>query len=134
MGNDGAGTMAVSPGPLPEIVWQQTKLSSGSCSPVVHQGLVYTINNAGVLNCGNSQTGDVEWQLRLKGRFWARPVVAGGHLYAVNQDGLAFVVRVGTKGEIASQVDFGEPIFGTPAVADGAMFFRSDAHLWKVAH
>ncbi|MBI3467775.1 MAG: PQQ-binding-like beta-propeller repeat protein [Planctomycetes bacterium] len=120
-------------GPSPEIIWQETKLSSGSCSPVVHQGLVYTLNNAGVLNCGNAQTGNVEWQLRLKGRFWANPVIAGGHLYAVNQDGLAFVVRLGDKGEIVSQPDFGEPIFGTPAAADGALFFRSDAHLWRIS-
>lgn len=122
-----------SQGPSPEIVWQENKLSSGSCSPVVHQGFVYTLNNAGVLNCGNSQTGNVEWQLRLKGRFWATPVVAAGHLYAVNQDGLAFVVRLGAKGEIVSQPDFGEPVFGTPAAADGALFLRSDAHLWKIA-
>jgi hypothetical protein len=70
----------------------------------------------------------------LKGQFWATPVVAAEHLYIFNQDGLAQVVQLGdTSGEIVSRGEFGEPIFGTPVIADGAIYVRTDGHLWKIA-
>ena len=56
------------------------------------------------------------------------------HLYAVNADGVGYVVRLGgKKGEIVAQNELGEAILGSPAVADGALYLRSDAHLWKIA-
>jgi outer membrane protein assembly factor BamB len=117
-----------------EVVWSQNTLGPGNPSPVVYKGRVYSINSAGVLLCGDASTGEVKWKLRLKGQFWATPVVAGDHLYIFNQDGLAQVVQPGdTSGEIVSRGEFGEPIFGTPVIADGAIYVRTDGHLWKIA-
>ena len=42
------------------------------------------------------------------------------------------VVQVGGEGKILATVDFKEPILATPAVAGGALFVRSDKHLWCV--
>ena len=61
-------------------------------------------------------------------------MIAGDHMYIFNQDGLAQVVQLGDKsGEIVGRGDFGEPIFGTPVIADGALYVRTDGHLWKIA-
>ena len=38
----------------------------------------------------------------------------------------------GTKGKVVSELDFAETILCTPAIANGALFVRSDGHLWKV--
>ena len=35
------------------------------------------------------------------------------------------------KGEVVSRLELGEPILGTPALAGGAFYVRSDKHLWK---
>jgi hypothetical protein len=44
------------------------------------------------------------------------------------------VVRIsGEQGELLAESDFGEPVFGSPAVADGALFVRGEKHLWKIA-
>ena len=78
--------------------------------------------------CGDAATGEGIWKLRLKGQFWATPVVAGEHMYIFNQDGLAQVVQLGDKsGEIVSRGEFGERVFGTPVIADGAFYVRTDA-------
>jgi outer membrane protein assembly factor BamB len=117
-----------------EVVWTSNALAPGSASPVVYRGRVYAINGAGVLLCGDATTGDVKWKLRLKGQFWATPVVAGEHMYIFNQEGLAQVVHLGdTEGEIVSRGEFGEPVFGTPVIADGAIYVRTDGQLWKIA-
>jgi outer membrane protein assembly factor BamB len=116
-----------------ETLWESGSLSPSSVCPVVHDGKVYTINSAGVLLCGDATTGEVVWKLRLKGTFWATPVISGNTMYVVNQDGLAQVVSLAGKGEIVATNDFAEEILGSPAVADGAIYFRSGSRLWKIA-
>jgi len=116
------------------LLWKSSKLNPGAASPVVSAGRIYTVSNAGVLACGNASSGKVLWQLRLKGRFWATPVMAGDYLYFINSKGLAQIVQTGDKkATVVSTYDFGEGIQGSPAVADGAMYVRSDKTLWKIA-
>ena len=89
---------------------------------------------AGVLKCGDTKTGDQLWEERLKGTFWATPVVASGHVYCVNQDGACLVVKLGDeKGETVHTAEMGEGFLGTPAIAGNALYLRSEKHLWKIA-
>jgi outer membrane protein assembly factor BamB len=117
-----------------EVLWQENELAPGNASPLVHDGLVYFVKSKGVLGCGDAATGEKLWELRLGGTFWATPLIAGDLLYEVNQDGVVYVVRVGREGgETVAENDFGEQMLASPAAADGALYFRSDAHLWKIA-
>jgi len=117
----------------PKEIWHQAKFKSATPSPLVYEGRVYTVNSSGVVTCGDSQTGEVAWRLRLEGPISATPVAAGGLLYFFNEKGVAQVVEPGLKkGEIIERREFGETILCTPAIAAGALFVRSDAHLWKL--
>ena len=107
--------------------------SSGSASPVVHDGRAYALKRPAILVCGDLADGRVLWQLRLKGPVWATPVLADGHAYVVNHPGLVQVVRLGDEGELVGTGQIDPGILASPAVADGAIYFRSDTHLWKVA-
>ena len=92
------------------------------------------INGAGVLSCADTGSGKLIWQLRIgqgQGAFWSTPVIAGGHLYCFREDGTASVVKLGNRGELVGKYAFGETILASPAVADGALYVRSDRHLWK---
>ena len=115
------------------LVWQESKLTPGSSSPVVNEGEIYVINRAGVLTCGYLASKSILWRQRLGGQFWATPVVAGNHIYCFNADGKGFVVQRGEKGKIISENDFGEDILASPAIANNAIFVRSHQHLWKIA-
>jgi outer membrane protein assembly factor BamB len=118
----------------PEVLWNASRLAAGNASPVVHDRRVYVLNRAGALTCADISTGEIVWRLRIKGTYWATPVLAGEYLYCFNQDGLGTVVRCGEQGKIVSQNEFtgGEQILGSPAVFDDAMFVRTDGHLWKI--
>ena len=73
-------------------------------------------------------------RLKGRGRYWATPVLAGGHLFCVNQEGDASVVKIQDDGGVVvAKHQFGETIHASPAVVDGAVFVRSDRHLWKIA-
>jgi outer membrane protein assembly factor BamB len=114
--------------------WRENKLRLATVSPVLSAGRVYTIKSPAILVCGDVETGDVLWQLRLKGQIWSTPVIAGDHLYAVNRDGLAQVVKLGPeRAEVVASHDFGERVDATPAISDGAYYVRCDKYLWKIA-
>jgi outer membrane protein assembly factor BamB len=128
-------------GKSPRVLWQSNKLGPATASPLVDGNRVYNLNSAGVLACADTKAGQILWQLRLQttigekassGAFTSSPVAAGGHLYFFNEEGVAFVVRGGETGEIVATHDFAETILATPAIADGAVFIRSDRHLWKI--
>lgn len=117
-----------------EVLWQSSKLAVGNGSPVVSGDRVFALNRASALTCGSTTDGEVLWRLRLTGRFWTTPLLAGGHLYCINQEGLTSVVRVdGDKGEVVAKNKLGEMVYASPAAAGDAIYFRSDQHLWKIA-
>ena len=131
------GITAIRPGrsnpEVPEIVWQAAQLRPGTASPIVKEGRAYVINNAGVLSCASVEEGKRLWQCRLEGKFSASPIISGNHLYCVNEAGVAQVVQLGEdSGEVVSTRDLGETVLATPSGANGAVYFRSDKHLWKI--
>ncbi len=130
------GITAIRPnndGRSPEVLWSNNKLDPGTPSPVVHDGRIYVINGGGALTCAKASDGEVLWRLRLKGSFWATPLIVGNHMYVVNRDGVAQVIELGEQGTIVSENAFGDGVAATPAVADGALYVRSDTRLWKIA-
>lgn len=118
----------------PETVWRVDRLGPGTASPIIYDEKIFTLNRTNVLLAADLKDGATKWQLRLEGPFSSTPVAAGGHLYFFNEKGLGQVVKIGEKeGELVSSNDLGEMILCTPAIADGALYVRSDQHLWKIA-
>lgn len=118
----------------PRQLWRSNQLRPDTASPLIWDDLVYVINGAGVLTCGDLSDGRRVWQLRLKGPFTASPVSAQGHIYLFNEKGLGQVVDVtGVAGKLVGELDLKETILGAPAIAGGALYVRSDGHLWKIA-
>ena len=115
-----------------ETVWSQPKLSPSSSSAVIHDGLIYTINRAGVVTAASISDGEVAWQQRLKGPFWATPVLAGGKLFCFNDEGVCQVLQLGDDPKIIATNELHDQVLGSPAVSGDAMFVRSERFLWKI--
>jgi outer membrane protein assembly factor BamB len=117
-----------------QLLWKENKLGPNSASAVAHGGRVYALRGT-IVVCGNAEDGSVLWQQRVKGsRFWATPVLCGNYLYAVSDAGLVQVLDIsGKQGKVVSENDLGDAVLGTPAIADGALYIRSDDYLWKIA-
>jgi outer membrane protein assembly factor BamB len=115
-----------------EAGWLQGKLRSSNASPTLAGERLYVVKGPAILVCADPATGEQRWQLRLKGPMWATPAIAGDYLYTVSYDGLVQVVHLGDKqGKVVSACQIDNKILASPALADGAVYFRSDAHLWK---
>lgn len=130
------GITALKPEPegqSPKQLWRSGQLRPATSSPIIVNQRVFTLNDAGVLTCGDAANGNRLWQLRLKGPFSATPVAAGAFLYCVNEKGLLQVVDTAQpEGAVTSEVDLTATILSTPSIARGFVYVRSDAKLWKL--
>lgn len=117
----------------PELLWQSSRVRPGPCSPVFDGQTIFALGDAGVVTAASIESGDVMWQKRVKGSFWATPVLIDGRLVCVNQNGVVQILSVENKGDVLSEIELGEAVLGSPAVSDDGIYFRSDAHLWKFA-
>lgn len=119
----------------PELAWRSNKLKTSFASPLYYQGRVYTVGSpVGIVTCVAADDGKLLWQTdRLKGAHSASPVAAEGRIYLVNEEGTATVIQTGEKPEILGTSALGETILATPAIAAGAIFLRSDQHLFCIA-
>ena len=114
--------------------WRSSRLRPDTASPLVHRDRVYSLNSAGVLTCGDIDSGKRLWQLRLDGPFGGSPVVADNHLYVFNEEGRVQVVDLSApEGRIVGEMDLGEMIQCSPAVSNGALYVRSNRRIWKIA-
>jgi outer membrane protein assembly factor BamB len=133
-GEKGLAAFELQPRPAPpKLLWEKARLNPAMASPLVLAGRVYVLRGS-VLVGADAKTGQVIDELRLKGNFSSSPVAAGGLLYCFSEDGLGQVVQPGEKeGKVMQSNPMGETILCTPAIADGALYIRSDRHLWKIA-
>ena len=121
-----------SAGVEPEVVWENAKLNPGFASPVLVEGRIFTITNRGVVSCAEAATGKLLWTQRLDGSFAASPLAAAGRLYFVSEDGTTTVMEAGAEAKVLAANELGETILASPVASGGAIFLRSDGHLWCV--
>jgi outer membrane protein assembly factor BamB len=132
----GMTALAPSGAAEPKVLWNAANLQPGAASVVVGGDRLYIINRSGVLACADTADGQIKWRLRLEGEFWGTPVVAAGRLYCINVSGKIHVVEPAADGASARVAGTGQldgTIHCSPAVCDGALYVRSDGHLWKIA-
>jgi outer membrane protein assembly factor BamB len=103
-------------------------------SPLVLDGLIYTIKNGGILTVLRADSGEVVKTGRVgsaPASYSAPPVATGGRIYFANEDGILAVVRAGSDWELIASNDLGEPLFATPALADGRIYVRGQKSLFS---
>ncbi len=114
------------------VAWSSRKGAPHSASTLVLGDEIYFVSDAGIATCADARTGAVHWSERLGGGFSASPVAAEGRVYFQNEAGVGFVVQAGKTYQLLATNDLGERTLASPAVADGALYLRSEKHLWKI--
>ncbi|MFQ5639601.1 MAG: PQQ-binding-like beta-propeller repeat protein, partial [bacterium] len=92
--------------------------------------------NTGVRWCYQARTGQLMYQKRLgSGRdgFTASPVAADSKIYFTSEDGDVYVIQTGPEFNLLSVNSMNEICMATPAISEGALFFRTQHHVVAVA-
>ncbi len=114
------------------VAWKVRKGAPNTPSMVVVGEELYFVSDNGIASCANAMTGEVYWAERLGGDFSASPVAAEGRIYYQNETGVGYVVKAGKTFELLAKNEIGERSLASPAFADGAIYLRSEGHLWKI--
>lgn len=126
-------------GAAPTQLWRSKQINPSTISPLILDGLLFSVNSAGVITTADAKTGDNRWKLRVTGPFSGSPVGAGQRLALVNEKGLLQIVDL-SKPEGVVMADLQLPlkeetkelILGTPALCGTKVFLRTDSTLWRV--
>lgn len=112
----------------PSIAWNHDRRGNYMQTPIVVGDLLYGCADTGLLTCFDAKTGDVRFSERLAQNsegYTASPVSDGRHLYFTSEQGNVFVVPATAKFSIVARNSLGETCLSTPALSDGALFFRT---------
>ena len=77
------------------FVWRTREAMPAYNTPIVHQGLAYWINRAGVVFCFDVKTGEKIYTNRIRQGCWATPIGIGERIYLFGKDGLTTVIATG---------------------------------------
>ncbi len=114
------------------ILWRQKAPILQLLTPVIRDGLLYTVDSKGLLSCMDAQTGDTVWSKKLKGKYHSSPVYAGGYIYINSTKGKTLVLKAGPELEIVSENTLEGEIWATPAFTGGAILMRTSKFLYKI--
>ena len=115
------------------LAWEATRKMPKTPSMIAANGQVLVLNDTGSLSGLDAKSGKSLWSQKLPGNFSASPVLAGKILYAVSEDGVCFIVEISPTGaEILAEIDMAERSLASPALLDGALYLRTETHLWKI--
>jgi outer membrane protein assembly factor BamB len=116
-----------------EPVWKLPAMQAGMSSPLVYRGKVYVANGQGFISCADAKTGKELYKERTKGAFSASPVAGYGKVYCLNETGGCTVLKADSDTfDVLATNELGEETLGTPAIANGVIFIRTDKAVYAI--
>jgi hypothetical protein len=110
------------------IRWRYQKPVPQVPSTLLYKGVLYMINDSGILISFDPATGKVIKQGRLMGaidKYFASPVAADGKVFVIGEGGAVSVLKAAGEWEVLAVNELDDECFATPAIADGRMYIRT---------
>jgi outer membrane protein assembly factor BamB len=131
-GGGGNYVVAVRPGGAPEVAYDVRRQAPYVPTPVAKDGLLFLWSDKGVVSCLRADSGAVLWQERVGGNYSGSPVIAGDHLYCIDEEGVVVVLAAGETYRLLGKNPLGEASRSTPAIADDRLYLRTESQLFSV--
>jgi outer membrane protein assembly factor BamB len=114
------------------VQWKVRKAVPHTPSPLLVGDELYLVSDNGTASCLDARTGKEHWQKRVGTAFSASPLSADGRIYFQSEDGVATVIKAGRQFEQLARNALGERTFASYAAIDGALFIRTEKHLYRI--
>ncbi len=136
-GTDYSDLMAINPEGKGDItatnvLWKKRSGRLQLLTPVIKDGLIYTVDSNNNLMCIEAATGKEVWTTRMRSNFNASPVIAAGKIYFFSVRGDVVVIKPGREMQIVSQFQIQNPVWATPAFLRNSIILRTDKYLCKI--
>ncbi len=115
------------------IRWRYQKPVPQVPSTLLYKGVLYMINDSGILISFDPATGKVIKQGRLHGaidKYFSSPVAADDKVFLIGQGGQVSVVKAAGDWQVLALNELDDECFATPAIADGRLYIRTRSALY----
>jgi outer membrane protein assembly factor BamB len=116
------------------LLWKKRdELSRNQClTPVVKDGLIYSVNTRNILMCIDAETGKEVWSAHVTSNYDASPIYADGNIWFFSVKGEAMAVKAGPKFEIVARNQMDSGIWATPAFLRNSIILRTQKYLYRI--
>jgi hypothetical protein len=115
------------------FLWIYSRAVPQLPSPLLYGGVLYMVNDGGIVTILDPQTGERLDQDRLEGavdHYYASPVAADGKIYMVSELGKVAVLTPGPALDLIAVSDLDDTVYGTPALAGDRIYLRTGTTLY----
>ena len=130
--------LAIRPGVVSDdkrIAWEYSKGTGYVVSNILYGPYVYLFTDSGIVTCLDPKTGEVKYEggrLPKPAKFMGSPVAFGGYIAMTSEDGETFMLKAGPAFAIERTNSVDEPVYSSPALADGRIYIRAQKHLFAI--
>ena len=114
------------------VKWKMTAGVPNTPSLLLVGDELTMVSDHGVATCVDARTGKEHWKGRIGGAHSSSPLYADGKIYFLSEQGMGVVIKAGkTFSKIASNA-LNERALASYAIGDGALFIRTEQHLYRI--
>ena len=116
------------------VLWKKhEELSRNqSLTPVIKDGLIYTVNTRNILMCIDAATGKEVWSTHVTSNYDSSPVYINGNIFFFSVKGEVLVIKAGRKYEFLAKSQMDSGIWATPAVLRNSVILRTKKYLYRI--
>jgi outer membrane protein assembly factor BamB len=137
-GSQAKVALAIRPGNVPEdrrIAWRYNKGTAYVASPIALGDHLYLTSDGGIMTCLDARTGALVYEggrVPVPATFRSSLAAFGDRILQSSEDGDTYVIRAGATHEVLRTNSIGEPMWASPAFADGTIYLRGADHLFAI--
>ena len=124
---DGTGDIAET-----NVLWTQRIVPFPLSTPVIKDGLIYTIDRNRTMKCFDAADGQEVWSHIVRGEFNSSPVYVNGKIYFNSTRGETTVIEAGRELNILAENKLDGEIWSTPAILRNSILMRTDSHMYRI--
>lgn len=130
--------IAVRPGSVPDarrVAWEYSKGTGYVVSNILYGDYLYLLTDNGIVTCLNPETGEVKYEggrVPVPARFMGSPVAFAGYVALTSEEGDTYMLKAGPFHQIAGTNSVDEPVYSSPAIANGRIYIRGEKHLFAI--
>jgi len=130
--------IAIRAGTVPDdkrVAWTYAKGTGYVVSNILYGDYVYLLTDAGVVTSLDASTGQVQQEGSrppVASRFMGSPVAFGGFIAMTSEEGDTFMLKAGARPVVVGTNSIDEPVYSSPAIANGRIYIRGEKHLFAI--
>ena len=117
------------------LMWHYNKGVAYVPSPIALGDYLYLLSDAGIMTCIDAVTGERRYEggrVPVPATFFASPVAFENKILLTSEDPDSFVIEAGPVHKVLHTNTVGEPVYASPAIANGTIYIRGDKHLFAI--